>query len=116
MNLDLRKDRFQKKDLRWKSPLAETNKDAIAVVQQAKMGVWAKVKAVGNGQRTLRESEKLFGSEILHYGSLCQSDKAYECLLRIVFYKAYNKTIGLQRKPIILKYIIKIPTLHKSLI
>lgn len=32
MNLDLRKDGLWNKDLRWRRPLAEANKDAIAVV------------------------------------------------------------------------------------
>ena len=32
-----------------KSPMPEANQDAIAVVRQEMMGVWAKAEAVGSG-------------------------------------------------------------------
>ena len=34
-----------------KSPMPEANQDAIAVVRQEMMGVWAKAEAVGSGQK-----------------------------------------------------------------
>ena len=33
-----------------KSPMPEANQDAITVVRQEMMGVWAKAEAVGSGQ------------------------------------------------------------------
>lgn len=48
------------------------------------VGARARVKAVGNGQRRMHR-------------------------IRIVFYKVYNETIELQRKPMILKCVINIP-------